>query len=256
MTTEHLKVVIEHFDAIASKYASGQARRLDVSRLLALANLSRDDYVLDVATGTGAFARAAAQRARVVVGVDVSARMLTEAASGDCEPRPVFVRAPAQRLPFGAASFDVAVCCRALHHMADPERTVAEIARVLRSGGRFVVVDNATSGDPSFAHEHNHLERLRDPSHARTLSTAELRGLMNSAGLRLTLFDIGESLRSVDEWLEDAGADSATREKVFTELAGRQERDDSFYVEHIVDTPAAGMVFRYRLAWAVATKVE
>jgi ubiquinone/menaquinone biosynthesis C-methylase UbiE len=214
--------------------------------------------VLDVATGTGAFARAAAERARVVVGVDVSSRMLAEAANGggDSAPRPVFARASAQRLPFVASSFDVVACCRALHHVADPEAAVAEIARVLRPGGRCVLMDNATTDEPAFAREHNRLERLRDPSHARTLSPAELRALVLRAGLRLASLEVEESFRSVVQWLEDSGADAGVRTLLRSEIAERRAADDPFYVRHFVDLPAIGTSFRCQAVWLVAEKPE
>jgi ubiquinone/menaquinone biosynthesis C-methylase UbiE len=257
-TAEHMRVVIDRFDAIASEYASGQGRRLDTSRLLTLAELSDTDRVLDVATGTGAFAHAAAERARVVVGVDVSSRMLAEAVNGggDSARRPVFLRASAQRLPFVASSFDVAACCRALHHVAEPDGAVAEIARVLRPGGRFVLMDNATMDEPAFAREHNRLERVRDPSHARTLSAAELRALVHSAGLRVASLEVEESFRAVDQWLEDSGADAGVRMQLRSEIARRRATDDPFYVRHFVDLTATGMAFCCRAVWLVAEKPE
>src|SRR5204863_2860217 len=55
---------------------------------------------------------------------------------------PRYVRALAEHLPFAAASFDAAVACLVFEHVADHEPPIAEIARVLAPGGRFVFLLN------------------------------------------------------------------------------------------------------------------
>jgi ubiquinone/menaquinone biosynthesis C-methylase UbiE len=101
---------------------------------------------LDICCGTGAAMRVLRPLCRdQVVGLDISAGMLAEArrcaadASGAAALH--FVRADALRMPFEAA-FDLAVCFGAFGHILtrDEPRFVAEVARVLRPGGRFVFV--------------------------------------------------------------------------------------------------------------------
>lgn len=55
------------------------------------------------------------------------------------EPPP-FVRSMAERMPFAGSSFDAALSIWSLNHVAEPARVLAESARVLRPGGRFLVV--------------------------------------------------------------------------------------------------------------------
>lgn len=108
-----------------------------------MAQLERHDdvHLLDVGCGTGdevrALAHAVGPRGRSV-GVDASAVMVAEAqhrhaASG----LPVaFVVGDAQHLAFADASFDRCRAERVLMHLDDPERALAEMRRVVRSGGR------------------------------------------------------------------------------------------------------------------------
>ena len=90
---------------------------------------------------------------------------------------------PAEKLPFADASFDLVTCRTAPHHFADVAAFVAEVARVLRPGGVFGLVDNISPEDPKAAAPYNEFEKLRDPSHGRCLSESEWLTLINGAGL-------------------------------------------------------------------------
>jgi ubiquinone/menaquinone biosynthesis C-methylase UbiE len=61
------------------------------------------------------------------------------------------VRAPAEALPFPDASFDAVVCTLVLCTVADPDRSIAEIQRVLRPGGRLLFLEHVRSDDPGLA---------------------------------------------------------------------------------------------------------
>jgi malonyl-CoA O-methyltransferase len=107
-------------------------QRAMCARLPALAGCD----VLDLACGTGRYARLAARAgARRVVGVDASAAMLARA---DVAQR---VRADLTALPFQDASFDVVVSGLAIGHAADLDACLAEIRRVLRAGGTLLYSD-------------------------------------------------------------------------------------------------------------------
>jgi SAM-dependent methyltransferase len=105
-----------------------------VEPLLDAARVAEGTTVIDVATGPGVVAGAAARRGARVVGVDVAEAMVRLAA--ERHPESEFVRGDAQALPFPDASFDVAVCGFGLLHVSRPERAAAELARVLRPSGR------------------------------------------------------------------------------------------------------------------------
>jgi SAM-dependent methyltransferase len=74
-----------------------------------------------------------------VVAVDISPRMVELARGRGVDARV----GDAQELPFAAGEFDCAVAAWMLYHVPDPERALAELARVLRPGSRLVAVTNA-----------------------------------------------------------------------------------------------------------------
>jgi ubiquinone/menaquinone biosynthesis C-methylase UbiE len=105
-----------------------------VDPLLDAAGVGAGTSVLDVATGPGHVAAAAALRTARAVGVDFAEAMLAEARR--LHPGLDFRLGDAEALPFEPASFDALTMNFGLLHLARPERALAEAARVLRAGGR------------------------------------------------------------------------------------------------------------------------
>ena len=109
-------------------------------RAVELSGIQSTDEVLDIACGTGDFARAfAAARPTRVVGADFSAGMLALAAN---RPAPVeWCRADALVLPFVDASFDVVSCAFGVRNFQDLAAGLREMRRVLRPGGRICILE-------------------------------------------------------------------------------------------------------------------
>jgi demethylmenaquinone methyltransferase / 2-methoxy-6-polyprenyl-1,4-benzoquinol methylase len=102
--------------------------------------------MLDVATGTGMVALALASRGCEVVGLDQSEQMLAGARRKlDARPqlagRVTFVRGEAERLPFADGEFDTLTFTYLLRYVDDRAATMAELARVVRPGGRIGMVE-------------------------------------------------------------------------------------------------------------------
>ncbi|MBM9593587.1 class I SAM-dependent methyltransferase [Rhodobacteraceae bacterium MCCB 386] len=99
------------------------------------------ERVLDVGTGTGWAARLAARRGARVTGVDIAPGMLAAAQqlSEGIEPRPEFVRARAESLPFEDATFDGLISTFGVIFAEDSAAAIHEMARVLRPGGRLAL---------------------------------------------------------------------------------------------------------------------
>jgi ubiquinone/menaquinone biosynthesis C-methylase UbiE len=91
--------------------------------------------LLDVASGPGSLAAAAAARGADAIGMDFSATMVQLARRAHPEVR--FEEGDAGSIPFSDGSFDAVVMSFGLLHLARPEQAVGEAHRVLRAGGRF-----------------------------------------------------------------------------------------------------------------------
>jgi SAM-dependent methyltransferase len=98
--------------------------------------------VLDVGCGEGQVARLVrdAVGESVVVGCDPTGAQL--AVARERGGGPWYVRARAEQLPVRGGSFDAAVACLVFEHITDHEPAIAEVARALRPGGRFVLFLN------------------------------------------------------------------------------------------------------------------
>ena len=148
------------------------------------AGLDARSRVLDVATGTGAQARAFAEKAAEVVGIDVSEPMLRIARRKNRLRNLTFEQADATELPFGDASFDVSCVSFALHEMPSSirERTIAEMARVTKRGGTVLVVDYAPPRD-AFGRVLSRIVQLYEPASYVDFIRTDLRALLQRMGI-------------------------------------------------------------------------
>ena len=105
-----------------------------IGPLLNAADVRGGTRVLDVATGPGYVAAAAAQRGARAVGLDFSAAMVAEARRQ--YPALAFQQGDAEELPFPDGTFDSVVMNFGLLHLGRPEQALSEAHRVLRSGGK------------------------------------------------------------------------------------------------------------------------
>lgn len=106
-----------------------------IEPLLDAVKLKKGMKLLDIASGPGYVAAAAAKRRVLVAGVDFSAAMVEQAQK--LHAGIDFREGDAENLPFGSGLFDAAVMNFGILHLGEPEKALAEAHRVLRSGGRF-----------------------------------------------------------------------------------------------------------------------
>jgi ubiquinone/menaquinone biosynthesis C-methylase UbiE len=99
---------------------------------------------LDIGCGTGFLSLELAARGRRVTGVDFAPSMIAQARKKAAESQAAirYEEADAEQLPFAAASFDIAVSRHLLWTLPYPDRAMDEWIRVLRPGGRLIVVDS------------------------------------------------------------------------------------------------------------------
>lgn len=125
----------DHFDLLAPIY-----ERLipppDPHRLIELADLPVDGLLLDAGGGTGRVSKVLAGKVSGVVVADLSIRMLQEAAHKNGL---ITARSKTETLPFADQSFQRIIMVDALHHVYDQKRTILELWRVVKAGGRIVI---------------------------------------------------------------------------------------------------------------------
>ena len=143
------KRVEEVFDRVADRYdlmndlMSFGLHRLWKAFAVSVARVRPGERILDVASGSGDLARAFAARGAQVWMSDINGPMLARGRdrlldAGHMTPA---VRCDAERLPFGDASFDCVSVGFGLRNMTRKDAALAEMARVLRPGGRLLVLE-------------------------------------------------------------------------------------------------------------------
>jgi ubiquinone/menaquinone biosynthesis C-methylase UbiE len=138
-----------HFDEDFGHSIRTPAERAAWDRILDLVLVARRGLVaLDVGCGTGFLTFELAARGHQVTGVDFAAAMIAEArrkATGR-SASVQFEEADAEQLPFASSSFDLVISRHLLWTLPHPEAAIDEWIRVLRVGGRLVVVDSHLDG--------------------------------------------------------------------------------------------------------------
>jgi ubiquinone/menaquinone biosynthesis C-methylase UbiE len=178
-------VTVEQFSLQAASFARLPSHEVATRLLLDEAGVVAHSEVLDVACGPGMVACAAAQRARRVAGIDLTPAMIDQAKTLQAKLGLSNVEwrvGEATALLFETASFDAVTTRYSMHHMADPDLAAAELVRVARPGARVAIADMVLPREQGVAYDR--MERLRDPSHVRTLSREDLTALAVAAGLR------------------------------------------------------------------------
>jgi SAM-dependent methyltransferase len=231
-----------HDDAVRSRFAATaegvaahareQVEQVREGLRTFLAPLRGDEAALDVGTGAGTLALALAPLVGEVVGVDLVPELLDSARAG-APSNVTFVEGDATALPFESFTFDLACSRRTLHHVGRPELALAELARVMRPGGRLFVDDQIAPLDPLEAFELDRFERRRDPSHHRTLSDGDFRDLFAANSLVLVKSKRFTHRRELDYYLGLAGCTGEAAEMVKALSPGDREHyvaESSWYL--------------------------
>jgi ubiquinone/menaquinone biosynthesis C-methylase UbiE len=208
------------FDRQSDRYGKSYilADTQDVASALQGLPVPSAGKALDVATGGGHTALYLARHGWKVTAGDVSARMLENArklieeAGLQVETR-LF---PAEEIPFADAAFDLVTVRVAPHHFSSPERFVAEVARVAKRGGHFLLIDGSVpDNDPATEEWLHEVEKWRDPSHGRFLSRSAWETLVQSKGFAIERSELNPMKQPDLQWyFETAATPPENRVKV------------------------------------------
>lgn len=213
---------MEQFGATADYYVASKSHQAgdDLPRMIKLAAPKPSDRLLDIATGGGNVARVFSPHVGEAVASDLTPRMLaaTEASFAKLGLTNVrMAEADAEQLPFEDGSFDIVTCRIAPHHFPHPDRFVVESARVLKPGGRWLLVDSTVP--PGEVGEFwNRFEHIRDPSHVRTLTTDEWSALIRESGLDLRAVEDYPKRHRFADWVARADVPGAGVEGLLTAM--------------------------------------
>lgn len=201
-----IAAVREQFGPAAEAYAVSKVHvgGDDLDAMLAAHAFTGAERVLDLGTGAGHTAFAFARHAAEVVGIDVTPEMIA-VAQGQAEKlgakNVTFEDGDAARLPFAAASFDIVTSRHSAHHFPDPAGALFEARRVLRPGGRFLLVDAVSPENPALDTFLNTVEFLRDYSHVRDLRASEWLRAFDAAGFDAELVARTDIVLDGHDWV-------------------------------------------------------
>ena len=186
-----------HAEAYRESDAHRQGPDLDL-----LVEWAEGETALDVAAGGGHLARRLSEAGLSVVTVDPSPGMQAD------------VIGRAEDLPFADESFDTVASRIAPHHFEDVEAAMRELARVAR---RLVLVADLRYRDEPG----EQAEQLRDPTHVRSYSEDEWKGLFERAELQVEAVELFDVEIELEPWLDRAGCEGEEAAQVRELLADR-----------------------------------
>lgn len=240
------KDVADHFSLRAPTYDRSSSWCTDTKLgelLLALARPGRQDRVLDVACGTGLVSRLFTGRVVELVGVDLTEEMAEQAVPHLDR----LVVTGAEHLPFEDSTFDIVVCRQGVQFM-DLPAAVEEMVRVVRPGGRVVLV-NLCAYDERDREEYFEILRLRNPVRRHFFLPSDLEELLRKAGCDQTETRSYVSVENVDVWSDNGAIEEDRREAIrevyrnassdFRSLHAVREADGRF-TDHMLFVLAAG----------------
>jgi SAM-dependent methyltransferase len=180
---EYRRFIQHHYDGLAGKLTGltglvtgheALAGRVIRARAFDVRGCKR---ILDAGCGNGRYTRFLLRRADPdarITGFDLSQRMLKRARRRVRSARVNFVAADLTRLPYADGAFDAVVCGWVLEHLPDPRPGLRELARVMRPGGRLLLMATEDTLTGAFC------SRMW---HCRTYNRGELRAICRDCGL-------------------------------------------------------------------------
>ena len=231
--------VQRHFGATAQDYVTSprHASGGGLDQLVELAEPTPESDALDIATGGGHTALALAPHVRHIIASDLTPQMLEAAAAfirGNSITNASFEIAEAENLPFEDGSFDIVTCRVAPHHFSDVGAFCRETARVLRPGGRAILIDSYAPDDDALDEYINQVEWRRDNSHARSWRVPEWEAFITNSGLTVDHVEPFVRRFEFDEWTARTRMTPEAKQNLEQYMLNAPARVRDFF--HVTDT--------------------
>ena len=202
----HHDVVDRQFGAQANAYLTSavHAQGNDLQRLGQLLAAHPQARVLDLGCGAGHASFTAAVQVAQVVAYDLSAQMLAvvaQAAQARGLDNIQTQQGMAETLPFADGEFDLVISRYSAHHWHDVGQALREVKRVLKPGGRAIMMDVVSPGHPLLDIYLQTVEALRDTSHVRNYAPGEWTGMLTAAGLLVEEVTTDRLPLEFDSWV-------------------------------------------------------
>ena len=186
------------------------------------------DSVLEVAAGTCACGRSFAPLVQSVVCLDATPSML-QIGKQEAE------KSHLNNMTFLNDSFTIVFSRLAFHHFTDTDVVFSEMVRVLKPGGKLVMID-MEAADEKMRQTEDEIETLRDPSHVKNMSKNEMLELFTAHSLQIEQCETTEIQQKLNNWLALTRTPEPIRQKITelmkSELAGEEKTGFSPYVEN------------------------
>ncbi|MBU9837941.1 class I SAM-dependent methyltransferase [Rahnella perminowiae] len=184
----HSEAVDKQFGSQAQDYLTSavHSQGADLQRLAALLAPYKEAQIIDLGCGAGHASFVAAGVVKNVIAYDLSAQMLDVVmqAARDKQLTNITVQqGMAESLPFEDHSAEVIISRYSAHHWHDVGQALREVARVLKPGGKFIMMDVVSPGHPLLDIYLQTVEVLRDTSHVCNYSPGEWLNMVAEAGL-------------------------------------------------------------------------
>jgi SAM-dependent methyltransferase len=188
MSSTHQDLILDQFTKQAVPFATAPGIKDEdaLNLVVDFTGAGPEDTVLDVACGPGLVGCAFAKIVRHATGIDLTPAMIDYARKLQHEKGLTNVTwrvGDVLPLPYPDAAFTIVASRYAFHHFLNPQVVLGEMQRVCTPGGKVAVIDVTVSPDPVKAEAYNRMEKLRDPSHVRALTLAEVEAMFPRVGL-------------------------------------------------------------------------